>query len=360
MRLLETRIEPDIEGLIATIKGTAEPERVFNIELFLDPEIATLLLRLFELSVGIDETEPHAAQKRSIRLRRFLGYDTVRADIVCDIFPRRSLRASDTTRAAGQRRGERDWIDEHGGPVSSWKSFDLYPWPKVSDIDFRALEWLEKNLPRNMGCYELTAHILEQAVLLMGFENLCLLLYDDPDLVDAVFQKVGEYYLDFTRCLCDFDCLRIVWGSDDMGFRTSTMLSTEILRTKVLPWHRRCAELSHAHGKLYLLHACGRLDAIMEDLIEDVGIDAKHSFEDAIMPVTDAKRRYGGRVALLGGIDMDFLCRAPEEQIRERVRETLRACLPGGRYCLGTGNTVANYVPIDNYLAMLDEGRRYR
>lgn len=32
-------------------------------------------------------------------------------------------------------------------------------------------------------------------------------------------------------------------------------------------------------------------------------------------------------------------------------------CLAG--YCLGTGNTVANYIPLDNYPIMLDEGRKY-
>jgi len=62
---------------------------------------------------------------------------------------------------------------------------------------------------------------------------------------------------------------------------------------------------------------------------------------------------------LLGGIDVDFLCRADEGQIRQRVRETLDACLPGGGYCLGTGNSVANYISLNNFLAMMDEGRRY-
>ncbi len=42
-----------------------------------------------------------------------------------------------------------------------------------------------------------------------------------------------------------------------------------------------------------------------------------------------------------------------------RVRETLDVCLPGGGYCLGTGNSVTNYIRVRNYLAMLDEGRRY-
>ena len=97
----------------------------------------------------------------------------------------------------------------------------------------------------------------------------------------------------------------------------------------------------------------------MEDLIEEVRIDARHSFEDAIEPVTEAKRRYGDRVALLGGLDMDFLCRAKEEDLRKRVRQTLEVCMPGGGYCLGTGNSVANYIPLENYLIMLEEGRRW-
>jgi uroporphyrinogen decarboxylase len=56
---------------------------------------------------------------------------------------------------------------------------------------------------------------------------------------------------------------------------------------------------------------------------------------------------------------VDFLCRADEAAVRQRVRDTLDACLPGGGYVLGTGNSVANYIPLRNYLAMLDEGRRY-
>jgi uroporphyrinogen decarboxylase len=63
-------------------------------------------------------------------------------------------------------------------------------------------------------------------------------------------------------------------------------------------------------------------------------------------------------MALLGGLDLDFLIRADEEKIRARVRETVRICQPGGGFCLGTGNSVANYLPLDHYLVMLDEGRK--
>ena len=65
---------------------------------------------------------------------------------------------------------------------------------------------------------------------------------------------------------------------------------------------------------------------------------------------------HGKRIALLGGADVDILCRLTEDDLRAHVREILCACMPGDGYTLGTWNSVANYVPIRNYLAVLDEG----
>ena len=151
----------------------------------------------------------------------------------------------------------------------------------------------------------------------------------------------------------------MTWGSDDMGFKTGLLLSPADLREFVLPGHKELAAISHEAGKPYLLHSCGKLAEILDDLIDDVRIDAKHSFEDTIEDVREVKHTYGRRIGLLGGIDVDFLCRSDERAIRARVRDTLDRCMPGGGYCLGTGNSVANYIPLDNYLAMLDEGRLY-
>jgi uroporphyrinogen decarboxylase len=144
-----------------------------------------------------------------------------------------------------------------------------------------------------------------------------------------------------------------------MGFKTGLLFSVEDLREFVLSGHKMLAEMSHAAGRPYILHSCGNLRQIMDELIDDVKIDGKHSFEDAIEDVRELKSTCGQRIALLGGIDVDFLCRSDPAAIRCRVRETLDVCQPGGGYCLGTGNSVANYIPLDHYLAMVDEGRRY-
>ena len=97
----------------------------------------------------------------------------------------------------------------------------------------------------------------------------------------------------------------------------------------------------------------------MEDLIEDIQIDAFHSFQDVILPVADFKARYGDRVATLGGIDMDKLASLDEESLRTYIRDVLEQCMPEGRFALGSGNTIANFIPLANYFILLEEGRRW-
>ena len=203
-------------------------------------------------------------------------------------------------------------------------------------------------------------HYAELLSWLLGYEPLCFMLSDNPDLVQAVIDRVMAIEQRAIDILLQFERVKIIWGSDDMGFKTGTLISPKDLRRFVFPGHKALAAKTHAAGRTYFLHSCGQLEKVMDDLIDDVGVDAKHSFEDVITPVEEMKKRYGKRVSLLGGMDVDLLCRADEKTIRERVRTMIKACQPGGGWCLGTGNTVANYIPLNNYLAMMDEGANPR
>jgi len=361
MRLLEIPVQPDFEAFAReVIRREAPPRRVYYSELYADPEILDAVIARFGLDEKIDRADPHSALRRLIAAHRFLGYDMFRVKLTGFDFELHWDQAADTTAIEGQRRGGREWVDEHKGPIQTWEDFERYPWPDPRRLDLRPLEWFEKNLPEDMRVYELTTHVFEHLSWSLGYESFCYAALEEPELVEAIATKIGELSLEHVRILCQFQCVGVIWASDDMGFKTAPLLSPELLRRWVLPWHKKSAEIAHAHGKPYFLHACGNLEALMDDLIDDVKVDAKHSFEDAIVPIAESWRRYGSRVALLGGLDMDTLCRADPATIRRKTREILDACHgPSGGYALGTGNSVANYLPLENYLAMLDEGRRY-
>jgi uroporphyrinogen decarboxylase len=138
-------------------------------------------------------------------------------------------------------------------------------------------------------------------------------------------------------------------------------VSPDVLRQFVFPWFKKYAALAHKHGKPFWYHCCGNVydSGVIEDLIEDVRIDALHSFQDVIVPVTEFKTRYGDRLAALGGVDVDKLARLDDEPLRAYIRGILEHCLPGGGFALGSGNSVPNYIPLKNYLIMLEEGRRF-
>jgi uroporphyrinogen decarboxylase len=90
----------------------------------------------------------------------------------------------------------------------------------------------------------------------------------------------------------------------------------------------------------------------MEAIIEDLKFDAKHSFEDVILPVEDAYRLLQGRIAVLGGLDVDFLVRSTPGEIEERSRCLLSLTKETGGYALGSGNSIAHYIPEESFLAM--------
>jgi uroporphyrinogen decarboxylase len=357
--MFEIQVKPDFEALLANLRREGTPKRVHFLELFLDGEIKRSIAMRFGIGSDIPNDDPYKWLRFEIELQRFLGYDYVNGGVGGIGFPRGTIPAQDTTEQETQRRGQRNWTDEHTGPIKGWKEFEKYPWPDTKNADTTQLEWLTDNLPDDMcivaGCHS----VFEQVTWLLGYENLCYKIHDDPDLVDAMFNRVGSILHGVAKVLVQFDRIPYLFGGDDMGYKTGPMVSAKTLIEKSFPWHKKSADLAHEHGKLYLLHSCGNLSELMDSLINYVGIDGRHSFEDVIEPVTLAKERYGDRIALLGGIDVDFIARTNEDEIRKRVRETLDICQPGGGYCLGTGNSVANYIPVENYLVMMDEGRRY-
>jgi uroporphyrinogen decarboxylase len=355
---LKKKHTPDWQGLIANILRKGTPKRVFHMELFHDGEVQNALAERFGLAKDLKKDDPHYWYQLMCRVNRFVGWD-----YVC-VWPKGldyQFKNAKTTDEAGlQREGGRTFRDEHTGPIGSWEDFEKYPWPDPNAaIVTEPFEWASKNVPEDMALIAFSGHICEEISWLFGYETLCFMLFDQPDLVQAVADKIrGIYDVVFARLL-QFDRVKMVWSTDDMGFKTGTLISPDDMRKYVLSTHKRLAAMAHAAGRPYLLHACGKLTEIIDDLIDDVKIDAKHSYEDTIEDVRQVKRTYGQRIGMIGGIDVDFLCRSDEAAIRKRVRETLDICLPGGGYCLGTGNSVANYIPLDHYLAMVDEGRLY-
>jgi len=355
------RPAPDARRWTDTLMGRRRSEVPPLVEYLVDDvvqrPIVTGLLGRQWAPWGPDREAQAAYLDNFIEFWLRLGYDIVRFEVGLP-FAERHLEAADPVKGSDKVRA---WSDQHTGAIGSWDDFERFPWPKVEDFDFYPYEHLAGHLPDGMGL--VVSHgggVYEHLSHLMSFEGLCLGLVDDPGLVAAVAARVGGLLEHFHRTLLDLDRLAAVFQGDDMGFKTATLVPPDALRRYTLPWHTRFAAMAHAKGLPYFLHSCGNLAGIMEDLVADVGIDGKHSFEDVIMPVGAFQQRWGGRIAVLGGLDINVLSGASPDEVRRATGRLMDECGPRGRYAVGSGNSVPSYVPPANYLAMVEEavGRR--
>ena len=55
---------------------------------------------------------------------------------------------------------------------------------------------------------------------------------------------------------------------------------------------------------------------------------------------------------------VDMICRGNEDEIRRYTRQKIEVCFADGYYALGTGNSLTDYMPVENYLIVQDEGLR--
>lgn len=91
----------------------------------------------------------------------------------------------------------------------------------------------------------------------------------------------------------------------------------------------------------------------MDVIIDELKLDGKHSFEDNIYPVEDAWDWWSDRIAIMGGIDMDFLARSTPEEIYQRSLRMLEKTSSKGGFALGSGNSIPDFIPRENHLAMI-------
>jgi uroporphyrinogen decarboxylase len=249
-----------------------------------------------------------------------------------------------------------------GHTIRDRASLEAYPWLSPDDFDYSSLETLKEMMPKGMKLIvNGPCGVLENVIALTGYETLCMILYDDPKLAMDLFGHVGERLVRHYEIACRYETVGACISNDDWGFKTQTMLSPEDMRQYVFPWHKKIVDTVHAAGRPVILHSCGKLDAVMDDIIDHMGFDGKHSYEDVIEPVESAYERLGGRIAVLGGIDLDFVCRRSPEEVYERSRRMLeKAERARGAYALGTGNSVPEYTPDTNYFAMINAVRQRR
>ena len=146
-----------------------------------------------------------------------------------------------------------------------------------------------------------------------------------------------------------------LWTGDDVSSQTAMLMSPASWRELIKPHLARVTAVGKERSLWVAYHCCGSLPDIVEDLIE-IGVDVLNPIQYGCpgMEARDLKRRYGSRLAFMGGVDtQDLLPNGTAGEVTGETRrliETLSA--DGGGYILAASHTVPPETPMENIFAM--------
>lgn len=250
-------------------------------------------------------------------------------------------------------RKEKSVSQNEGSVLHNREDFKAFNWPDPDQAQYEFLDELGREMPEGAKLIVYGPDgVLENVSELVGYEALCMMILDDEKLAMDIFNEVGSRLTRYYELAALHPAVGACISNDDWGFKTQTIFSPRDMRRYVFPWHKRIIDVIHKAGKPVILHSCGHFQRIIEDVIV-MGYDGRHSYEDAIMPVEQAYEELHQRIAIMGGIDLDFVCRSKPEEVHARSKAMLARAAGRGSFALGTGNSVPDYVPDANYFAML-------
>lgn len=248
------------------------------------------------------------------------------------------------------------WIAHDTGIITTREDFLQFPWEEL-EIDYSCLDIVTEMLPPNMKIVVVTGDLQDLMDVVVGTVAFFLMMYDDPGLLDDIITKWYSIKYQIFEKAVSYASVGAVFTCADLGSKSATLVSPDFIQEKLIPWYKKYSELVHRENRMYWFHSCGNIYThnVINTLIDEVGIDAFHSFQDSILPATEFLRRYGHKVAVLGGLDLDKICSLSDGELRNYIQETVRIGVQYGRLAIGTGNSVASYVPFEKWLLVLQE-----
>jgi len=320
---------PQAERLRKVIYGEI-PDRVPNFEFFFDNPA------IFEYYVGRPYTRQWPDQ---LDLALSIGWGACPVGHFGLILGYRSATASDGT-------------DHYaGGTELTWKTLEEMQEPALEPLVEEVAAKNEQVHREGLMSYIWLLHCFHSAATGIGLGNFALLCYDDFDLVHAYMQRVERFNQRVLRALINAGALPdMVFFDADCAYKNGLMVRPEMYRALVYEATDQTLQILREQGRPYCFHSDGKMDDFYPILIE-WGAAGAHSVEAQANDLGEIKARFGDKLALFGNLDPVFLARSTPEEVEAGAEQMIRVGAPGGRYGAAVNTIVADYVPLENYLA---------
>jgi len=245
------------------------------------------------------------------------------------------------------------------------KEIHAYPWP---DPAWMSVSGIRAEIERWQGDYAVLggdwSPFWHDAIDLLDMEHLILMMYEEPDLVDALLEHIVDYYVGVSQRIFDAagDLIDISFIGNDFGSMNGPLMGEAMFRRFFLPHLKRLVDLGHDYGLKVMMHCCGGFAPLIPAMIE-TGLDGLQALQPSArgMAPSELKAAFGDRIVLNGCIDTQFvLIQGTPDLVRTRTREVLDIMMPGGGYIASPSHDyVLPETPIENIITLYETVREH-
>jgi len=237
-----------------------------------------------------------------------------------------------------------------------------------NDCDGSIKEYIEhhQSIQEKLGdtifLWEFEGAGLTKGYLLLGIQQFCLMMYDEPDLISEWLEAMCNCHVRRIHSLFNavkntemFKTTKIAFAGEDIAFKDALIFPHEFLRKEFFPRLKKLIDAYHEHGLKVIFHSDGDINSIIDDIVE-AGADGLNPIEKAAgMDIYDLKKKHGDKLTFCGGMDVTYLLReGTPEAIKAETRRMVKEVGKGGGFCIGSSTEIGNDIPGENVAAMVN------
>jgi uroporphyrinogen decarboxylase len=245
-------------------------------------------------------------------------------------------------------------LDRSVKNIKDFKKLKLQDKDKIYKLVSYIKEYKEAARNTKIGVTVVYAILIQNFYeAIVGMNDFMMACYEDRSFIEEMLEESTEYWVQMSRAIIEAG-VDFIWPADDIAFKTGLFLPIKLMKEIWVPRMKRIIEPALEAGIPVLFHSDGKIDEIIEDLI-DIGVDCINPLDPYGVNYREYKKKYGDRLALAGNIDVEFpLSKGTPEDVVKDVREHMDIMKPGYGYIACSSHSIVNYIPYKNFIAMIN------